>query len=345
MMAKKGLFILTLGLCLIIVPAMFVLTPAFAKTINITVNDHNPPMAPPAKALVGWAAKVNELAAGKVKITVHGGGTLLKGNEAYRGVQKGMVDAAHYVLDNRDGFYLNTVMTLPFMGWPGQVETGQIYQQLMNKFPEIRKEWKGVMPYAYSMMPPTQIHNVKKVIKTPADMKGMKFHGAEAAVIRMIAEAGATAVQLDIADMYMSLDRGLIDGVINHFPVLFVFGVLKILDYHTILGDGGINMTPMGIVWNQDSWNKLPPDVQKIIMDAQKYYQEPFYAGDLGFQKMTMGNAKKMGHSFTYLSSSEVKVWYDLVKKPIHDKWIAEAEAKGLPGKAVYNETLKILRK
>ena len=76
-------------------------------------------------------------------------------------------------------------------------------------------------------------------------------------------------------------------------------------------------------------------------MDAEKYYREPFYAGDLGFQKMTMGNAKKMGHSFTYLSPAEVKAWYDLVKKPIHDKWIAEAEAKGLPAKAVYNETLK----
>jgi hypothetical protein len=101
----------------------------------------------------------------------------------------------------------------------------------------------------------------------------------------------------------------------------------------------------MGIVWNQDSWNKLPSDVQKTIRDAERYYREPFYAGDLGFQKMTMGNAKKMGHSFTYLTSEEIKVWYNLVKKPIHDKWIEAVEARGLPGKAVYNDVLKILRK
>ena len=94
-MSKKGLFIVTLGLCLIIMPAMFILTPAFAKTINITVNDHNPPMAPPAKALVAWANKVNELCDGKVKLTVHGGGTILKGNEAFRGVQKGVVNVAN----------------------------------------------------------------------------------------------------------------------------------------------------------------------------------------------------------------------------------------------------------
>jgi TRAP-type C4-dicarboxylate transport system substrate-binding protein len=269
----------------------------------------------------------------------------LKGNEAFRGTQKGIVDAAHYVLDGRDGFYLNTVMNLPFMGWPGQVETGKIYEQLLTKFPELRAEWKGVMPYGFCMMPPVHIHNVKKVIKSPADLKGMKFHGAETAQVEIIGESGATAVHLDIADMYMSLDRGLIDGVINHFPVLFVFGVLKILEYHTVLGEGGINMIPMGIVWNQDSWNKLPPDVQKIIMDAQKYYREPFYAGDLGFQKKVVGDAKAMNHTFTYLTPEEIKVWYNLVKGPIHDKWMAEAEAKGLPAKTVYNEVLRMLKK
>jgi TRAP-type C4-dicarboxylate transport system substrate-binding protein len=344
-MVKNRLYKKMIVSCLIILTGMLLSMPAFAKVIEITVSDHNPPVAPPAQALVAWANKVNELCAGKVKLTVHGGGSILKGNEAYRGVQKGIVDVAHYVLDNRDGFYLNTVMTLPFMGWPGQIETGMIYQELMKKFPKMRAEWKGVMPYGFCMMPPTQIHNDKKVIRTPADMKGMKFHGAETALVKTIDAAGATAVQLDIADMYMSLDRGLIDGVINHFPVLAVFGVLKLLDYHTILGDGGINMTPMGIIWNQDSWNKLPPDVQKTILDAQKYYRDPFYAGDLGFQKKVIGDAKAMNQTFTYLTPSEIKLWYDLVKKPIHDEWVEAAEAKGLPGRAVYEETLKMLKK
>ena len=57
-----------------------------------------------------------------------------------------------------------------------------------------------------------------------------------------------------------------------------------------------------------------------------------------------MGDAKSFGHKFTYLSPKEVRVWYDLVKGPIHDKWIEEAEAKGLPGKAVYNATLEMLK-
>jgi hypothetical protein len=60
-------------------------------------------------------------------------------------------------------------------------------------------------------------------------------------------------------------------------------------------------------------------------------------------QGMTIKFCKDRNHTFTELTPQEIKVWYDLVKKPIHDRWIAEAEAKGLPGRAVYNETLRLI--
>jgi TRAP-type C4-dicarboxylate transport system substrate-binding protein len=242
-----------------------------------------------------------------------------------------------------DGFTLNSIITLPFMGWPGQLETDKIYQELLNKFPEMKAEWKGVMPYVQCMMPPSHIHNVKKVIKTPSDLKGMRFH-SESASMQVISSAGGTPVDLDIADMYMSLDRGLIDGVVNHFPVLFVFGVLKILEYHTMVGEGGINMVPIGIIWNEEKWKSLPPDIQKKIMGVRSVFSKIFYAGDIGLQKKTIGDSKSFGHKFKYLTPDEVKVWYNLVKEPIHDRWIQEADAKGLPGKAVYNAALDMLK-
>lgn len=342
MMRKTILMII--GLCLILAPVMFAVNSTSAKVIEITVSDHNPEMAPPARAMGYWAQKVNEQLAGKAKITVHHGGALLKGNEAYRGVQRGVAAAAHYILDRRDGFFLNTIMTLPFMGWPDQQKTGQIYNQLIAKFPQMKKEWQGVIPYVFAMMPPTQIHCVNKAIKTPADLKGLKFHGSETGVVQTLDAAGATPVQLDIADMYMSLDRGLIEGVMNHFPVLGVFGVLKLLKYHTILGDGGINMTPMGIIWNEEQWNKLPADVRKVLTDSIHFYLEKFYELDAGFMAKVVGDAKSWKHDFTYLTPDQVKTWYDLVKGPIHDQWIQQAEAKKLPGKAVYTETLKLIK-
>jgi TRAP-type C4-dicarboxylate transport system substrate-binding protein len=336
---------IAIAVCLGLMLTMVVSVPAFAEVLEITINDHNPEMAPPAKAMDFWAQKVEEASGGKVKMTVHHGGSILKGDEAYRGTQTGIVDAAHYVLDRQQGFIINTVMSLPFMGWPGQVETGEIYAKLREEFPEVRGEFKGVIPYVFCMMPPTHIHTTKKAIKTPADLKGMKFHGAEVALVRTMAAAGATPIELDISDMYMGLDRGLVDGVMNHFAVLKVFGVLELLKYHTVFGEGGVNMVPMGIIFNEEKWNSYPPDIQKLLTDSAHFYSETFYAGDAAFLGMVQQEAKDANHTFTYLTPDDIKDWYNLVKESVHDSWIEEAESKGLPGKAVHKYILKEVKK
>jgi TRAP-type C4-dicarboxylate transport system substrate-binding protein len=116
------------------------------------------------------------------------------------------------------------------------------------------------------------------------------------------------------------------------------------MPFHTIFGKGGVNMTPMGIIWNEKKWNNYPPDVKKILTDGAHFYTEKFFEMDYGMQGMVVKTCKDKGHTFTELTPQEIKVWYDLVKKPIHDRWIAEAEAKGLPGRAVYNETLRLIQ-
>jgi TRAP-type C4-dicarboxylate transport system substrate-binding protein len=347
-MMKKRLLKMAVGMCAMLILAIAVSAPVFAQSqqpVQITVNDHNPEGLGPAVSIAYWAKKVNEVGQGRVKVTVHYNGQLLMGSEEFRGMQKGAVcDASHYVLDPRDGFLLNTVMTLPFMGWPDQKKTSQIYMELIKKFPQVRAEFKETIPYLFVMMPPTHIHNNKKVIKTPADLKGMTIQSAEYDLVQVIEAAGATAVQLDITDMGPALERGIIDGVVNHFPVLFVFHVVQLLPFHTIFGKGGINMTPMGIIWNKKKWDSYPPDVKKILTDSVHFYYDNFYEMDSGMQAMVVKTCKDKGDTFTELTPQEVKVWYDLVKKPIHDKWIAEAEAKGLPGRAVYNETLRLIK-
>jgi TRAP-type C4-dicarboxylate transport system substrate-binding protein len=201
-----------------------------------------------------------------------------------------------------------------------------------------------VIPYVFCMMPPTHIHTKGKMVRTPADLKGLKIHGAEYVLLNVLNNTGATAVQLDVADMYMGLERGVLDGVMNHFPVCLIFRILPLLTSHTVFGEGGINMTPMGVVWNEEKWKSYPTEVQKIITEAVPTYIEAFYKNDVGVQVAADGFAKKNNHTFTELSEAEIKVWYDLVKKPIHDKWMAEAEANGLPGKTVYATALDLIK-
>ena len=316
--------------------------PAQPEVIELTVNDHNPPEGPPGESIDAWAAWIEEQSGGRVDITVYHGGALLKGDEAFRGIQTAIADAGYYVLDRQDGFVLNTVISLPFMGYPDQRTTGQIYWDLMNKFPEMTGEWPGLKPVGVFMMPGTNIHNTKKDIRTPEDIKGMSIHCAEAVNAEVVSAAGGTAAELDIADMYMSLETGLLDGIFNHFPVLFVFGVIELPTYHTVFGDNGINKNAMMVIFNADIWNSLPADIQGIIMDSGQIWHDMFLEADLGFQGFTRGLCEEWGHNFVYLTPEEIEVWRNLVKGTVHEAWIAECEAKGLPGQAVYEEALRL---
>lgn len=318
---------------------------AVSQVIELTVNDHNPPPSTIAKSWDAWGKWVEEQSKGKLKITIHHGGALLAEKDAYRGTKTGVVDMAHYVLDRREGFLLSTVTTLPFLGMPPQLEAGQLWMELLNRYPAMAKEWEGVKIIGLFMMPPTHIHNKKKEVKTPADLKGMKIHGAEYALVQTMNAAGASPIQLDITEMYTGLERGILDGVMNHFPVCFIFRVLELMPYHTIFGDGGINMTPMFAIMNPKKFENLPKDLQKVLEDSGKVWTQEMARLDFPLQKTAVDFVKEKGHKITSLTPDEVRVWYNLVKEPIHNQWIKEAEAKGLPAKALYDDTLSLIKK
>ena len=340
---RKGMIMMMVGIFLMVMSSF--VSPAISQVIELTVNDHNPPPSTIAKSWDAWGKWVEEQSKGRLKVTIHHGGSLLAEKEAYRGTKTGVVDMAHYVIDRREGFLLSTVTTLPFLGMPAQLEAGKLWMELLGKFPEMAKEWEGIKIIGLFMMPPTHVHNKKKEIKTPADLKGMKIHGAEYALVQTMHAAGASPIQLDITEMYTGLERGILDGVMNHFPVCFIFRVLELTPYHTIFGDGGINMTPMFAIMNPKKFNSLPPDLQKLLEDSGKVWTEEMARLDFPLQKTAVDFCKGKNHTITYLTPQQIRVWYDLVKQPIHDQWIKDAEAKGLPAKAVYNETLKLVKK
>jgi TRAP-type C4-dicarboxylate transport system substrate-binding protein len=206
----------------------------------------------------------------------------------------------------------------------------------------MQNEWKDVTLISVFMMPPTQLHTAKKAVNTPEDLKGMKIMGAEHMVNTAIEAAGATPVQLDIADMTTSLQTGLIDGVVNHFPVLMIFGALELTPYHTVYGDGGINMNTATIIMNTAVLKSLPDDLQKMIMDSRSIWVDKFTELTNGEIAAANKFVEDNHHTVIRLSPEQIKVWYDLVKEPVHDEWIRTCEGKGLPGKAVYEEALRL---
>ncbi|MGB9661514.1 MAG: TRAP transporter substrate-binding protein DctP [Moorellaceae bacterium] len=313
------------------------------KTIELTFNDHDPAESMVGQIWTKWAKWVNENSGGKVKVNVVSGGALLKGNEAFRGVQTGVVAGAHYVVDREDGFLLNLVTTMPFLGLPDIKDSREIYKQLLQKFPQMQSEWRGVKVLAVAMMPGTHFHFSKTAVKTPADIVGKKIAIAEGIKAETLVALKATPVEIDIADMYQSVERGMVDGVYNHMPVLNVFGVLPLLKYHLLFGEGGIDMTPMMAIMNADTFNKLPQDVQQLLEQSAKVWEDTAYENTLKDIEQCMKMAQEKNHTIVTLTPDEIAQWREAVK-PVHEKWLKECEEKGLPGKEIYDTVLQLAK-
>jgi hypothetical protein len=77
-------------------------------------------------------------------------------------------------------------------------------------------------------------------------------------------------------------------------------------------------------------------------MDSGQYWFDKFYELDNADIAAAFAFCEDNDHTMTYLTPAEVAEWYDLVKAPIHDEWIAECEDAGLPGQDVYDRALEL---
>ncbi len=109
-------------------------------------------------------------------------------------------------------------------------------------------------------------------MRTLEDIKGMKIAitGKYAPIVKAL---DAVPVEVPIQDWYPALERGVVDGCLNHFAVLRVFKLLDLLPNHTVFGPGGINMGAVGIIMNANTWGSLPKDIQEAFFeDSEDIY-------------------------------------------------------------------------
>jgi len=102
---------------------------------------------------------------------------------------------------------------------------------------------------------------------------------------------------------------------------------------------------PYCIIMNKNTWNRLPKDLQKIMTDLNKETMPKMHCQAVT-DEMDEGIkiAKERGQEIIKLSPEERARWV-ATGKPAWDKWVNDMEAKGLPGRAVLDETLKLLKK
>jgi TRAP-type C4-dicarboxylate transport system substrate-binding protein len=147
---------------------------------------------------------------------------------------------------------------------------------------------------------------------------------------------------MPIPESYDALQRGMVDGTVTDFTAVKDFKLFEVLKYATI---SNLYVVPMMLVMNQKVWDGLPPDVKPILEELTgrrlaKQCAATYDKNDLIGREA----CKKAGMEIIQPSAEQKKLWGERMK-PLNEKWVAEMESKGRPGKQVLEETRLLLEK
>jgi len=257
------------------------------------------------------------------------------------GTQSGITDIGEIIVGAFEAqFPLTTMYNLPFIP-AGDAETAmKIWDELDAKFPQMKAEFDDFkVLFRVSTVTPA-LHTTERQVKVPQDVKGLKLM-ASGAMGDVMDSLGASALELSVPDWYTSLERGLCDGLFMEWGALVETKIYELVKYQTVIPSGiGVGMGMF--IMNLDSWNKLPPDVQKALDDLSVWMEEEnrrINDARIAAAFETLNAAE--GHSTYTCTPEENQLWFD-TGLPIHQKRIAEVEALGLPGQAIYDEMLRL---
>ena len=140
------------------------------------------------------------------------------------------------------------------------------YEALWRAFPDqLAAEFPGTKALALWTSEPNIFIMRDKVIRTPADLAGLKLRVAGATAAEVVSALGGTPVQMPISQVYNAMQTGLIDGVVTGASTLRDFKLDEVADALTL--GAPLGRLTFYTVLNQKVYDGLPDD-QKAAIDA-----------------------------------------------------------------------------
>ena len=320
--------------------------PTADNPINLKFSYHGPPETSLVKAIQKpWTDAIEEATGGRVIITHYPGETLVSAQDAYDAVVSGLCDIALIDTEENPGrFPLTGINSLPFM-YPNTEIAGVVSHELLNKYC-VDTELEEV-----KLLITAPLHNSHYLgnhpVETMADFGGLKIRSSGKIEASTLDALGATTVQIGTEDLFSALDRGTVDGCFFTWAGSLAFGLKDVTKYRT---ESNVFPRVFLMAMNPKIFSDMPSDIQQIINDHCTPQTSLLYARaheelQAGVKGAIIGSDSKAGNPPIYtLSEEEREVWKEACTE-VWDKWLADTEAKGLPGEAMLEEALNLVNK
>jgi TRAP-type C4-dicarboxylate transport system substrate-binding protein len=292
--------------------------------------------------LIKWSERLEKASNGRIVVKRFPNAQMGPTPQHYDFARTGQADASWFLHGATPGrFPLTELISLPYMVGSAEIGTKVLNDaELRSKY--LDAEHRGVKVLMLNTHQPGGPHTTKKPIRTMDDFKGMRLRFASPPIRDLVQGLGATPVGVPPTEIAETLQKGTIDGVfIDYGGAGIAFKLGGTIKYSTELY---AYVASFGLAMNEDFWNKLPPDLKKLVTDTttgkEKEVGEAWDALDVPGKKALID----AGGEAIRLSPAE-NAKFRKIGAEVSEAKVKELEAKGLPARAVYNQMKALAEK
>lgn len=290
-----------------------------------------------------WLRALEKATGNKIKIAEYASGTICPDAESMEACSSGIVDMAHQLIGRNPGKFPRLEITSLPMMFNSSPACTFAFCELIDKYPSLQNELKDYKLFSWMGGVPTQLLLRDKPVRKFEDLKGLKLGINQANIASSISALGAVPVFVSYSDMYLAMERGMVDGLILPETAMIALKVDELTKYMTI-----INLIVSGdiAVMNKGVWDSLGEEIQNELnpllgpIGGLRRCLYHFPLQEQGWESL-----KRHGAEIITLPPEEYAKLEEAVK-PVHEAWLAEMEAKGFDDiRAIHADLMALAKK
>jgi TRAP-type C4-dicarboxylate transport system substrate-binding protein len=193
----------------------------------------------------------------------------------------------------------------------------------------------GLRPLVTIALPAYQIQlATSRVVKTAKDLEGLKIRTTGGAMDLMMRSIGGVPVRMAAPEIYESLTRGTLDGMIFSYQSSVSYDFGKLLKS----GTEGLNFGTAILTYSmgEAKFKSLPENVRKALVEAGEQTTREGCKRFENGETAATEKIKSRGMKVIGFGADDKKV-FDAAFKNVAEDWVKDIDKRGKPGTEVFN--------
>lgn len=266
-MKRQRILTVLVGICLILTLAAMSLMSACApkatpeKPMVLDYATWLPPAVPFADQLTGFFEGLEDATGSTVRTELHWSGVMGKATDIYPMTVDGICDIGHI----GTGYIPGVFPMFSIFEQPIQFPTAEVLTRAMIELYRkgyFDKEFADVKVIGTFCLSPYVIYSAKRKVTSVEDFEGLKVRCATPGLVEMTKALGGVPVATPSSEVYLQMQKGIVDADCNPFDAVFVYKLNEVSKYVNEMRIFTFNYI---IGMNKDTWEALPKEGKEYI--------------------------------------------------------------------------------